>query len=168
MSENPSNELAVTTSEDFSEMKGKYLTFWTDGQLFAIPISDVVQIIQIQSITLVPEFPPYAKGIINLRGSVIPVIDVRLRFGKEEIPYDDHNCIIVTSIYNRLVGFIVEKIEEVTPIPNEEISPPPKMSHDFTTTFLTGIGKHETKVILLLDTQKILSLEQMNMLGGSF
>ena len=159
MSENTSNELAVTASEDFSEMKGKYLTFWTDGQLFAIPISDVVQIVQIQSITLVPEFPPYAKGIINLRGSVIPIIDV---------PYNDHNCIIITSIYNRLVGFVVEKIEEVTPIPNEEISPPPQMSHDFTTTFLTGIGKHDKKVILLLDTQKILSLEQMNMLGGSF
>ena len=82
--------------------------------------------------------------------------------------FHDHNCIIITSIYNRLVGFVVEKIEEVTPIPNEEISPPPQMSHDFTTTFLTGIGKHDKKVILLLDTQKILSLEQMNMLGSSF
>lgn len=144
-----------------SEMEGKYLTFWTDGQLFGVPIADVVQIISIQKITEVPEFPMYAKGIINLRGSIIPIIDVRLRLGKAEAPYDEHTCIIVTSINGHLVGLIVDSVNEVTDIPDEEISQPPRVSHDLNSAYLTGIGKHDRSVILLLDTQKILSLDML-------
>lgn len=166
MAQNMISEL-VEATQDTSEMDGKYLTFWTDGQLFAVPIADVVQIVQVQSITEIPEFPSYAKGIINLRGSIIPIIDVRLRFGKEEAPYNEHTCIIVTSIRDRLVGFVVESVDEVTQIPDEEISQPPTMTNDFTSTYLTGIGKHENNVILLLDTQKIISLEQMEFIENA-
>lgn len=145
----------VVNSTD-SEMEGKYLTFWTEGQLFAIPIRDVVQIIGIQEITPIPEFPFYAKGIIHLRGSVIPIIDVRLRFGKPETEYNDHTCIIVTNIYDKYVGFVVDSVDEVTAIDEEEISPPPSMSNDQVNAYLTGIAKHEKKVILLMDTTKII------------
>lgn len=146
---------------DDTEMAGKYLTFWTEGQLFGVPISDVVQIIQMQEFTVIPEFPSYAKGIINLRGSVIPIIDIRLRFGKEEIPYNEHTCIIVTSINDTLLGFIVDGVEEVTDIPDEEISEPPKMADDHTSVYLTGIGKHDGRVVLLLNTQKIVNSDSM-------
>lgn len=152
------------------ELKGKYLTFWTDSQLFGVPIADVVQIVKVQEITEIPEFPSYAKGIINLRGNIIPVVDVRLRFGKEEIPYTDHTCIIITNISsmnsanNSLMGFIVDGVEEVTDIPDEEISAPPRMNADLTNAFLTGVGKHDKKVVLLIDTMKILGDEQFSML----
>lgn len=147
------NEMIQSTD---SEMDGKYLTFWTEGQLFAIPISDVVQIIGIQEITPIPEFPSYAKGIIHLRGSVIPIIDVRLRFGKAETPYNDHTCIIVTNIYNRYVGFVVDSVNEVTNIDDQEISAPPSISEDQVNAYLTGIAKHNQKIILLLNTSKII------------
>ncbi|MEG2053896.1 MAG: chemotaxis protein CheW [Oscillospiraceae bacterium] len=140
-----------------SEMDGKYLTFFTETQLFGMPIADVVQIVGMQEITRMPDFPAYAKGVINLRGSIIPVIDVRLRFGKEEKEYDERTCIIVTSINGTEVGFIVDSVDAVTEIEAADISEPPKISTDSTNNYLTGIAKHEGKVILILDSAKILS-----------
>jgi purine-binding chemotaxis protein CheW len=147
----------VGDEADTDEMKGKYLTFWTDNQLFGVPISDVVQIIGIQEITPVPDSPLYAKGVINLRGSIIPVIDVRLRFKKAEEKYNERTCIIVTKIDESYIGFIVDSVDEVTTISDEDISSPPKVSNDHTNAYLTGIGKVENKVVLLLDTSKILN-----------
>lgn len=145
------------------EMENKYLTFWTDGQIFGIPIYDVVQIIGLQEITPVPESPAYSKGIINLRGNVFPVIDVRLRFHKDEAVYDERTCIIVSNIKGSYFGFIVDSVDEVTNIDKSEISPPPSLSVSTNsyTAYLTGIGKLKDKVVLLLDTSKILSEEEM-------
>lgn len=161
----------VHSAEDqdvIDTMKGQFLTFWTDEQLFGIPIVDVVQIVGIQDITQIPEFPPYAKGIIKLREDIIPVIDVRLRFGKMEVAYNERTCIIVTNIKGLLVGFIVDSVDEVTGIDDEDISAPPKVSSaDRTNAYLTGIGKKEGKVILLLDTQKILNDDALEAVSGA-
>lgn len=153
--------LSEMAFSDVSEMDGKYLTFWTDKQLFAIPIADVIQIIGVQEITQIPEFPSYAKGIIHLRGSVIPVIDIRLRFGKDEISYDDHTCIIVTNVNGVLIGFIVDSVNEVTYIENDEISQPPAIAGGVSSSYLTGIAKHSENVILLLDSKRLISDDQL-------
>lgn len=148
------------TSGNFVELSGKYLTFWTDDQHYGISIADVVQIVGVQEITPVPEFPKYAKGIINLRGSIIPVIDVRIRFHKQEISYNEHTCIIVAKIQQRLIGLIVDAVDEVTEIESESISEPPQMTKDVTNTYLTGIAKLENNVVLLLDLEKFLFNEE--------
>ncbi|HEX3038218.1 MAG TPA: chemotaxis protein CheW [Oscillospiraceae bacterium] len=148
-------------SQGSDEMYGKYLTFWADSQLFGIPIADVVQIVGVQTITKIPEFPEYAKGIIDLRGSIIPVIDVRLRLHKEEIPYDERTCIIVTNIQENLIGLIVDSVNEVANIEDENISQPPKIAKDTTNAYLTGVAKLQDKVVLLLNTEKILKNEEI-------
>lgn len=156
---------------DTDEMKGKFLTFWTHGQLFGVPIADVVQIISIQEITPLPESAAYVKGVINLRGSIIPVIDMRIRLGREEAPYGQHTCIIVTKIEENFVGFIVDAVDEVTTIEDRDISPAPRVSADRTNAYLTGIGKLGEKVVLLLDTAKILTqheFETMNDTAQNF
>lgn len=158
------NEEILT--EDNDGLKGKYLTFFANQQLFGIPIAEVVQIIGMQQITPVPEFPEYAKGIINLRGNIIPIIDVRCRFHMQEIPYDEHTCIIVTNIRDLYIGFVVDTVDEVTTIDDGEISPPPKVSADYSNAYLTGIGKCAGKVVLLLDAQKILSDSVIESLSG--
>lgn len=145
-----------------NEMKGKFLTFWTAGQIFGVPISDVVQIIGIQEITAIPDSPDYAKGVINLRGSIIPVIDVRIRFGKEATEYGERTCIIVTQLEKGLIGFIVDSVDEVTTIEDDNISPPPRVSRDRTNAYLSGIGKLEDRVVLLLDTGKILNQDEID------
>ena len=151
----------VSEQAEIDEMKGKYLTFWTDRQLFGVPISDVVQIIGIQEITPIPDSPAYAKGVINLRGSIIPVIDVRIRFSKPEEKYNERTCIIVTKIDESFIGFIVDSVDEVTTISDENISPAPRVSKDRTNAYLNGIGKVENKVVLLLDTSRILNDEEI-------
>lgn len=138
-------------------LEQKYLTFWTDQELFGIPISDVVQIISIQDITPLPDFPKYAKGVINLRGNIIPVIDIRIRFGKPEIPYSENTCIIVTRIEETYIGFIVDSVDEVTDIDDDDITDAPKVSKDITNRYLSGIGQKGEKVVLLLDVGKILT-----------
>lgn len=156
-----SDELEFKVSE---ETKGKYLTFWTDGQLFGVPIADVVQIVGLQEITEIPEYPDYAKGIINLRGNIIPLIDFRLRFHKQEAEYTERTCIIVTNIGANEIGFIVDAVDAVTDISDENISPPPSFSADSVSTYLTGIAKLESRVVLLMDTGKILSGDTVDML----
>lgn len=155
----------VSISEQIvSEMDGKYLTFWTGGQLFAVPISDVVQIVQLQPITPIPEFPPYAKGIIDLRGAAIPVVDARLRLNMNAVAYTDRTCIIVASIHDRLSGLLVDGVEEVTSIADADISPPPILSGEGH-SFLTGIAQSERRVVLLLNTERIFSGEELQVLS---
>lgn len=154
---------SVEETAGISEMDGKYLTFWIEQQLFALPIADVVQIVGMQTTTPIPEYPYYAKGIINLRGTIIPIIDVRLRLGKEEIPYSERTCIIVANIRGIAVGFIVDSVNEVTDISQEQISLPPRMSGDNTNAYLTGIAKHSQSVILLISTYKMLGEDVMEM-----
>lgn len=144
-----------------AEMHGKYLTFLTDQQLFGVPISDVVQIVGMQPITPIPDFPSYAKGVIHLRGSMVPLIDVRIRFGKAERIYDERTCIIVTLIGNLSVGFIVDEVDSVTDIGDEHISVPPKLSYKTTDSRLVGVARLEDKVVLLLNAATLLSEEAL-------
>lgn len=159
------DNLNVLNSElDEDTLKGKYLTFYTDNQLFGISIADVVQIVGMQEITAVPEFPSYAKGVINLRGIIIPIIDVRLRLKKEEIGYNERTCIIVTNINGSYIGFIVDEVNEVTNIDNENISDPPKMGSDYTNTFITGIAKLNNRIVLLIDLKKVLDEKEIELI----
>lgn len=161
--ENTRDSIVIDEETDSNEMEGKYLTFWTDNQLFGVPIADVVQIIGNQEITPIPDSPVYAKGVINLRGNIIPVIDVRLRFGKAETKYDEKTCIIVSKIGENHIGFIVDSVDEVTTIDDDDISPSPRMSKDCTNAYLTGIGKVQNRVVMLLDTSKILNHDEFEL-----
>ena len=149
---------------DSHELDSKYLTFWTDDQLFGISIASVVQIVGIQEITEIPEYPMYAKGIINLRGTIIPVIDMRLRLGKMETEYNDRTCIIVVSIRGTEIGFIVDSVDEVTDVDPEQVTAPPRVGQGYAGNYLTGIGKMDDRVVLLLDIEKILSEDTFELL----
>lgn len=162
--ENSTLETMNVAVHDNDEMKGKYLTFWTDGQLFGVPIKDVVQIVGMQKITEIPEYPFYAKGIINLRGTIVPLIDMRLRLSKPEQEYNDRTCIIVTNIHDKYFGFIVDSVEEVTDISDDLITPPPKISGDSVNKYLTGVAKLEDKLVLTIDTAKVLGEDEFEAL----
>lgn len=147
------------------ELESKYLTFFTDGQLFGIPIAEVVQIIGMQKITEIPEFPSYAKGIINLRGDIIPIIDVRIRLCKEVMEYNDRTCIIVTDIKGSSFGFVVDQVDEVTEILDDVITDPPKMGNDSSTRYLTGVAKLKDKIVLIMDIRKLLGEQEFDNLA---
>jgi purine-binding chemotaxis protein CheW len=143
-------------------LHGRYLTFTLEDNTYGIPIRYVTEIIGIQNVTEVPETPDFIKGIINLRGKIVPLIDVRLKFGKEEIPYTERTCIIVVEINDAQVGLIVDKVDDVLTIENEEIALPPPDRVGFENRYIEGIGKAKDTVQLLLNTEKLLKNEEMS------
>ncbi len=169
-------ELNVTVNSELAEqgnpeLEGKWLTFWLDGQLYGSSIAHVEQIVSMVPITEVPEYPHYAKGIINIRGSIIPLIDLRLRLGKAEAEYTDHTCIIICRIEEDLIGFIADSVDAVMAIPPEAISDAPKMGDDNTGRYLTGVARiptddgNEEKLVLCMDTRKVLLRDELEELA---
>jgi len=144
--------------------KGKFLTFCMGSEFYGIEIKYVTEIIGLQPITEIPEMPIYIKGIINLRGKIIPVMDVRLRFKKPFREYNDRTCIVVIDIREVSIGLIVDSVSEVISIPDEEIVAPPNMAKEGN-KYIKGIGKVGSDVKLLLDSDKLLNetdLENMS------
>lgn len=144
--------------------KGKFMTFQTGNEIFGISISYVNEIIVIQPITAIPEVEDYVKGLINLRGKIIPVIDVRARFNLEPIEYTDRTCIIVISVKNMSIGLIVERIAEVENIMDEDIVPPPKIGNrdNLKNKFVYGVARTGDTVKLLLDPEKLIKDEDFD------
>lgn len=145
--------------------KGKYLTFIIGNEFYGIEISYVTEIIGIQPITEVPELPEYIRGIINLRGKIIPVMDVRLRFRKPFREYNDRSCVVVIDIEDISIGLIVDSVSEVISIPDEEIVPPPELGKEGS-KYIKGIGKVANEVKLLLDCNKLLNEEEVDNLSN--
>ncbi|SPF34366.1 Chemotaxis signal transduction protein [Candidatus Desulfosporosinus infrequens] len=142
--------------QDEDTQKGKFLTFCMGNDFYGIEIKYVTEIVGLQPITEIPEMPEYIKGIINLRGKIIPVMDVRLRFRKPFREYNDRTCIVVIEINEVSVGLIVDSVSEVIAIPDEEIVVPPSMAKEGN-KYIKGIGKVGTDVKLLLDSDKVLN-----------
>ncbi len=146
--------------------RDKYLTFSLGKEEYGIDIKYVTEIIGLQAITPVPELPDYVKGIINLRGKIIPVLDVRLRFKKDEREYNDRTCTIVIEIRDILVGLIVDTVAEVISIAEKEIVPPPHMGDGYHHKYIKGVGRVGSNVKLLLECEKLLSSEEVESLGN--
>ena len=139
------------------EREGKYLTFVLAGEDYGLETLKVREIIGIMNITKVPRTPDFVKGVINLRGKVIPVVDLRLKFGLEEREYDEETCIIVVDIGSVEMGIIVDKVSEVMDIAAEHIEDSPRFGADVSTEFILGMGKMNENVTILLDISKIFS-----------
>lgn len=145
----------------------KYLTFVIDKNSFAVPIADVVSILQMQEIVPVPEFPPYAKGVINIRNEIFPVVDVRIRLSKPEKEYTGTTCIIMVNVNSQQVGLIVDAVSEVTDIPYDKISAPPQgFSKDDINSYLIGVANHNEQVVLIIDSQKVVYDDDKNVIFG--
>ncbi len=147
--------------EEEDSQLDKYITFTLGQEEFAIEIRYVVEIVGLQKITELPDMPEFVKGVINLRGEVFPIIDVRKRFNMKEIPYTDRTCIIIVSIEDTSIGLIVDEVSEVLDIKPDSISGSPKTGSKSHGRFIKGIGKVDDEVKIILDIEKILSEEEI-------
>lgn len=136
-------------------MRGRFITFAVDREMYGIEIKFVTEIVGIQPINNLPEVPDHIKGVINLRGKIIPVVDMRLKFRKEPMAYNDRTCIIVIDTMDISAGLIVDEVAEVIAIDDENISPPPKRGTGADCRYLSGIGKVGKEVKLLLDCETL-------------
>lgn len=157
--------LEETGREDIQ--KGKYLTFCMGKELYGIEIRCVTEIVSVQPITEIPEFPPYMRGIVNLRGKIFPVMDMRLRFKRPFREYDDRTCIIVVDIENAHIGLIVDSVSEVLTLPESEIVPPPEAGRGNGSRYIQAVGKLGQEVALLLDCEKLLTEDELEHLSAA-
>lgn len=148
-----------------ADREGKYLTFSMAAEEYGIGILKVKEIIGMMAITIVPQTPPYVKGVINLRGKIIPVVSLRLKFGMEEIDYSDRTCIIVVEVKTNtghvLMGIVVDAVSEVLNIRNAEIEDTPVFGTSLNTDFILGMAKANDGVKILLDIDKVISAQEM-------
>jgi purine-binding chemotaxis protein CheW len=152
---------------------GRYLTFLIDNESYGLPIKKVKEIIGLMEITHIPKTRNYIKGVINLRGKIIPLMDFRLKFGMDEKAYNERTCIIVIEVDSterqKLVGIVVDAVSDVVKIQKGDIEPPPDYNNKSEGDVLIGIGKLKDKVILILNIEKILNYDEITSLErGNF
>ena len=153
--------------EDEDTQKDKFLTFTVGKEDYGLEIYHVTEIIGIQKITEVPDMPDYVKGVINLRGKVIPIMDVRKRFNFEERAYDERTCIVVVNINDTSLGLVVDTVKEVSDIPEKNIQPPPDIAEGNRQFFISGLGKIDEEVKILLDAEKLLTKSDMSKVSSA-
>ncbi|MCE9600574.1 MAG: chemotaxis protein CheW [Spirochaetia bacterium] len=136
---------------------GRYLTFSIENRVCGIEVRDVIEIVGLPVVTEVPDMPEFVRGIINLRGKVIPVLDMRRRFLIASRDYDDRTCVVIVSLEGRLTGLIVDQVREVVKISEDNLEGSPRVGEGESSKFLKQVGKIGESVILILDLERILN-----------
>ena len=166
----PKNMPVVAGSAAAVGEEQQYLTFLLSGEMFAIAILNIKEIIEYGSLTEVPMMPGFIRGVINLRGSVVPVVDLSVRFGRSRTEISRRTCIVIIEVENadaskQDIGVMVDSVSEVLEIPRSEIEPPPAFGARIRVDFMHGMGKVAGKFVIILDANKVLSVEELSMLG---
>lgn len=142
-----------------------YLSFQIGTEIFAADVANVINILEMAKITKVPKSPNYMKGVINLRGSVLPVVDTRLKFGLPETEYTTNTCILVLEVLSRnetiRLGAIVDSVQEVLEIGSDEIMPPPNLGTKFKTDILVGMAKKDENFIMIMDVNNVFADDEV-------
>jgi len=161
---------AVANGATGNEQQGQYLTFMLGGEVFAIGILSIKEIIEYGQLTEVPRMPEFIRGVINLRGAVVPVIDLGSRFGKKASAVSRRTCIVIIEVIyeeeQHVVGVMVDAVNEVLDIAPSEIEPAPSFGAKIRADFIKGMGKVNGKFVIILDVDHVLSLDEMSSLAG--
>ena len=150
----------------------QYLTFKLEDELFALDIGKVREVLDFTSITKVPQTPDYMRGVINLRGSVVPVVDLRLKFGKSAAEQTVNTCVIIVEVEMDgemvVVGAMADAVQEVLDLEPDQIEPPPRMGTKLNLDFIRGMGKHADQFIIILDIDKVLTADEVAMVSEMY
>lgn len=141
----------------------RFLTFYLEDEVYGVNIGDVKEIIAMMKTTPVPKTPKFIKGVMNLRGNIIPVVDMRLKFDMPTIPPQMYTAIVIIKLVEKLIGFIVDKVEEVINVDDEHISLPPEFGGHIDTRFIKNMAQHKQKVVMILDLLALFGEEELNM-----
>jgi purine-binding chemotaxis protein CheW len=161
---------AVTGNAAQEEQQHQYLTFMLNSEIFAIGILRIKEIIEYGNLTEVPRMPGFIRGVINLRGAVVPVIDLGSRFGKQASAISRRTCIVIIEVQHddaqQVVGVMVDAVNEVLDIPATEIEPAPSFGAKIRADFIRGMGKVDGKFVIILNVDHVLSQDEMSSLAG--
>ena len=164
------NEQYSAEKKALTALAGKYLTFKLDAEEFGLEILKVQEIIKMMGVTKVPRTPAFVRGVINLRGKVIPVVDLRLKFEMERREETDKTCIIVVTVRRGggavVMGILVDEVSEVLDVAGGSIEPAPEFGVSVDTSFILGMGKVGERVVTLMDVNRVLSGEDVAVVAG--
>ncbi len=141
----------------------RFLTFYLEDEVYGVNIGDVKEIIAMMKTTPVPKTPKFIKGVMNLRGNIIPVVDMRIKFDMPEVEPQMYTAIVIVTIEGKNIGFIVDKVEEVVNVEDENISPPPEFGSQIDTRFIRNMARQKNKVVMILDLVALFGEEELNM-----
>ena len=148
----------------------QYLTFKLAEEVYALDIGKVREVLDFTTVTKVPRTPDFMRGVINLRGSVVPVVDLRLKFGMAATERTVNTCVIITEVTvdgdTTILGCLADSVQEVLDLTPEEISPAPKIGTKLKTEFIKGMGKRDDRFIIILDIDRVFSVEELAMVGA--
>ena len=149
----------------------QYLTFTLEDEVFALDIGKVREVLDFTSITKVPQTPDYMRGVINLRGSVVPVVDLRLKFGMTMAEKTVNTCVIIAEVEldgeKVVMGAMADAVQEVLDLEPDQIEPPPRIGAKLDTDFISGMGKQAEQFIIILDIDKVFSAGDLTMVKGA-
>ncbi len=155
---------------DINEAR-QYLTFRLDDEVFALDVGQVREILDFSTITKIPQTPDFMRGVINLRGSVVPVVDMRLKFGMGCTEKTVNTCIVVVEVQfegeSTIIGALVDAVQEVFELEPSQIEPAPKIGTRLRTEFLKGMGKQDNRFIMILDIDKVFTMEELSVVQGA-
>ena len=158
----PASGLAEEILENYKEEpKDVHLVTFNLGEEYGVPINQVQEIVRVGGITMVPNSPSYMEGVINLRGRVLPVLNLRKRLGLSDKAMSNASRIVVTEIGNKVIGLLVDAVSHVIKIPSDHVEPAPEEVLEIDTDYITGVGKLNDKMIILLDLEKLLRREKL-------
>lgn len=165
----PAAQAASRAADNAALSSVQVVTFELFAEIFALPILDVREIIRMTDITPVPQAPSFVEGVINLRGQIIPIVDLRRRFGLEPQERDENTCIIVVEVSaTTVVGLIVDAVRQVERLPSQSVLPPPSLvAGAIGAEYIKGISNHDDKMIIHIDMHRIFSQSEMNALEGT-
>jgi len=149
---------------DIKDETSQYVTFTIADEIYGVEVLKVQEIIGMTLVTHVPNSPSFMKGVINLRGAVVPVVDMRLKFGIKEKDYDSFTVVIIVEVRERLIGMIVDTVSDVAEIPLNTIQDTPHFTTSVDTDFIKGIGQLDSKLVIILDVDRILTAEEVRAL----
>lgn len=145
--------------------KQQYITFYLNNEEYAVDALNVQGIIELSNITKVPHLPEFIKGVINLRGTIIPVIDLKLKFGMTCEEYKKHTCIIITDFSGGIMGIIADAVSDVLHMPDESVASTPSFGAKIRTDFIKGMGQVDNRLVIILDIEKILTQDETSLVS---
>lgn len=161
-------EHKMTSAREPDASNSQFLTFLLDGEMYATEIMNIKEIIEYGQVTEVPMMPQFIRGVINLRGKVVPVISLLSRFGKPSSPINKRTCIVILEVGEedkQDIGIIVDSVSEVLDIPASDTEPPPNFGAKIRSDFISGMGKIDGRFVILLNINRVLSIEEMSTLS---
>ena len=167
MAERASNMFAsrdhATSRPDVHE----FLTFTLGAEEFGVDILKVQEIRGYDTVTHIPDTPDFVKGVINLRGTIVPVIDMRVKFGLTDVSYNDFTVMIILNVGQRVVGMVVDGVSDVLGLTAQEIRPPPELGRTVDTEFLSGVGALDKRMLILVDIEKLIGSAEMALVANA-